>query len=90
MELYIDKGDAAANKGLFDWLAENKDKIEVELGAAFSWERLDDRRASRIAIYRPGTIDDNAKILSETRQWQIEWLLKLKKVFPDWIRKYEG
>lgn len=90
VEIYIDKGDSAENKRLFDWLAENQDSIEQELGGSLAWERLDDKQASRIAMYRPGSIDDNAKILAETRQWQIKWLLKLKQVFPGWIKKYAG
>ena len=47
-ELYIDRGDVEVNKHIFDTLNENKDKIEQVFGSPLSWERLDDKRASRI------------------------------------------
>jgi hypothetical protein len=45
-----------------------------------SWERLDDKRASRIAFYREGSIDAPAATRDELREWSIENLLKLKKL----------
>jgi len=87
-ELYIDGGDADKNKKLFDWLAQDKEKIEVEFGESLKWERLDDKRASRIALYRPGSVEDNEQVLEEIRGWTIERLLKLKKVVNSRLRKY--
>ena len=49
VELYIDRGDVAANKSLFDELLSHKDEIEATLGGELSWQRLDGKRASRIA-----------------------------------------
>jgi len=51
VELYIDKDkeDGKENKELFDRLQKNKDKIEASFGSNLSWERLDNKRASRIA-----------------------------------------
>lgn len=47
-ELYIDRGDAAENKRLFDALLANKEVIERTFGHSLQWERLDGKRASRI------------------------------------------
>lgn len=85
-ELYINRGTAGENKELFDDLAEDKKTIEAEYGAPLEWERLDDRQASRIAIYRVGRIDDT-KAHDDIRQWAIEQLLKFKRVFGPRLSK---
>lgn len=50
VELYIDTGDGDRNKRIFDHLHKNRDEIEAALGERVSWERLDDKRASRVAL----------------------------------------
>jgi hypothetical protein len=79
-EAYIDRGDADRNKALFDDLAEQREAIEREFKGPLTWERLDDRRASRVAVYRDGTIDSSDEELSEIRAWTIDTLLRLKQV----------
>ncbi|MEY2341631.1 DUF4268 domain-containing protein [Acidithiobacillus sp. IBUN Pt1247-S3] len=51
-ELYIDRGKDAdnENKAIFDQLYAMREDIERNLSSKPSWERLDDRRASRIRI----------------------------------------
>lgn len=88
-ELYIDVGDSEKNKGLFDWLFEKKQIIENEFGESLDWERLDDRRASRIAIYREGSIDD-VEVLTEIRAWAIQELLKFRKAFSSHLKTYKS
>jgi len=48
VELYIDQGEAEANKRVFDQLFANKEQIEAAFGESLEWQRLDDRRACRI------------------------------------------
>jgi len=79
VELYIDQGDAETNKMLFDSLFEQKLDIEREFGQPLEWERLDERRASRIALYCDGHIELPEGQLREIRQWMIEHLLHLKE-----------
>lgn len=81
VELYIDRGDADLNKRIFDALFADKARIEAEFGAPLSWERLDERRASRVAVYRAGNIEATPQQLDEIRQWMIDQLLHMKKVF---------
>lgn len=88
-ELYIDVGELDRNKKLFDWLLEQRQNIETEFGESLDWERLDDRRASRIAIYREGSIDD-VEILKEIQTWAIQELLKFRKVFSPLLKSYKS
>lgn len=80
-EIYIDQGDADKNKALFDRLLAQKSAVERDLGEPLEWERLDDRRACRVAVYRPGSIEQPEEKLAEIRTWAIDRLLRLKKVF---------
>jgi hypothetical protein len=89
VELYIDQGDTATNKQLFDFLAVSRQEIGQELGESLEWERLDNRQASRIALYRAGSIEDDEDTLIEIRAWMIERLLKLNKVFLPRLRSYK-
>jgi hypothetical protein len=87
VEVYLDCGDKAKNEQLFDCLYESKDDIERAFGASLSWERLDDRRACRIAAYRDGDIDADSETLAEIRKWAIDNLLRFKAVFPDRVKQ---
>ena len=49
IELYIDTGDKDKNKQIFDQLYSRRQEIESDFGEELEWQRLDDRRACRIA-----------------------------------------
>lgn len=82
VEVYIDGGDKTKNEELFDCLFHQKVEIEQAIGAELSWERLDNRRACRIAVNRYGTIDMDSNALDEIKNWTIQHLLRFKSVFP--------
>ncbi len=86
-EVYIDKPDQSFNKKLFDALAKEKETIREEFGEPLEWERLDTGKASRIAVYREGKIADAPQTLEEIREWAVDRLLKLKKVFNPRFKK---
>lgn len=81
VEVYIGHTDQEWNKDLYDRLIEQKDKIELELSESLEWQRLDNGKASRIALLRQGSIDDDEKMLDELRNWMIEKLFDFKRVF---------
>ncbi|WP_201390077.1 DUF4268 domain-containing protein [Ktedonobacter sp. SOSP1-85] len=75
VELYIDTGDKERNKHLFDTLYEQREVIKVELGEladALEWDRMDDKRGSRIALYHSGAITDPEDHLALLQEWAVE------------------
>jgi hypothetical protein len=79
VELYIDNRDPKFNKRMFDELHAHRAEIESEIGMSIQWERLDHRRASRIAIYRDGSITDDQARLEELRSWAVDTMVRLHK-----------
>ncbi len=61
-EVYIDTGDYERNKSIFDFLLSDKDAIQTELSEELDWERLDERRACRIAAVRHSTSIGDAAV----------------------------
>lgn len=86
VELYISPVAQTTSKAAFDGLANERAAIETEFGAALSWERLDNRKASRVAIYREGSITDPPEELMEYRRWAVDQLLRFKKVLGPRLR----
>jgi hypothetical protein len=90
-ELYIDFQDRAKNEMALDALALGRDVIEAEFAEPLRWERLDTRRACRVACYAAGSIDDPAEQLEQYHRWAVDHLLRFKRVLgprlPDLARK---
>jgi len=85
VEIYLNR-DKEANKSIFDSLKQSKLQIERDLeSVGISWERLDDRMASRIAVYTDGSIDDSDEDLETIQVWMIDRLLKFKEVFGPYL-----
>jgi hypothetical protein len=78
------------NKALFNTLAKQKDSLPAGFREELEWERLDNRRASRIAVYREGSIEDDQQTLEEITEWSINRLLKLREVFTPRLTKVIG
>ena len=87
VNIYIGRDDREWNEQLFDKLRERKGDIEAKLGKSLCWDRMDGsdggkpRMACRIAVYRPGTIDNDPEMMEEIREWMIERLLAFNRVF---------
>jgi hypothetical protein len=83
VELYIDTGDKIRNKALFDALEQRKVLIERDLIGiigSLEWERISDKRASRIALYHKGAITDSPESLARLSKWAIDSIIKFQKV----------
>lgn len=85
-ELYIDVGDER-NKPIFDYFYSMKGRLEKTMGEPLSWERLDNRRASRISALRPNSSIDEVDTQGLVMQkWVVERLLKVKSVFGPYLK----
>ena len=89
VDLYIDHLDKQQNKQLFDWLYLRQARIEEQIDTPLSWERLDDKRACRIAVYRPGSILEEERVREELRAWSITFLLTFKQVLGPLLQEYK-
>jgi len=80
VEVYIDCDTKDEVELWFQHLFSSRSKIESDFGGPLEWEKLDGR-ASRIAFYREGSIEDSAETLEEIRAWAVSNLLKLSGAF---------
>lgn len=90
VELYIDCGDATLNKALFDSLFEIREEIESAAGTTLEWERLNEKRACRIALYNHGAVDPDAEGNAALRDWAIGHLLLFKGIFDKRLGSHWG
>lgn len=77
VEAYLDSGDLGVNKALFDEFHADASAWEAKTGLSLSWERLDDKRASRIAAYHPiGDLADEGE-RAQLRAWAVTTVLAM-------------
>ena len=81
VELYVDTGDGAENKSAFDQLQEESAAIEAELGEQLTWERLDNRRASRVFAHRDGSVESPGPVLEQHKRWAVDLTPRFRDVF---------
>lgn len=80
VELYIDTGNKEKNKQIFDALFAIRYELEKEIGMELAWERIDDKRASRICIYHTGSITDSPQKLAKLHQWAVPTMTTFYRV----------
>ena len=81
VEFYIND-----NKALFDRLFQMKDEIEQQLGIPVVWDRLDNKKASRIKYYIDGlNFDDHSNYESLINQ-AIDAAVKMRDVFRQYLQ----
>ncbi|MBW4436668.1 MAG: DUF4268 domain-containing protein [Pleurocapsa minor GSE-CHR-MK-17-07R] len=78
IELYIDSGEKNKNKAIFNRIIENRQNLENTLREALSWESMENKRACRIAIYAPGSIEDSDSQLSGLIEWAANRFMPFK------------
>lgn len=86
VQVYIDTGDREKNKKAYDLLADMRMELEEKVGAPMLWERLDDKKSSRISLCTEGTIDDSQEDLEVLADWAVASTLKMRKAFSSKIK----
>lgn len=86
-EVYIDTGDKLRNEAIFDELHSQKEAIEAAYGSTLDWEKLEAKRACRIAIYIDGDIDVDSEKLMEIKKWVVANLLRMKQTLPVFLER---
>lgn len=92
-EIYLDRGkefeEPNINKQRFDKLHQNKEKIEQVFGEKLLWERLDNRRASRISYRIEGTGLKDKEKWGELQNKMIDVMIGLEKAFRTRIKQLD-
>jgi hypothetical protein len=84
--VYLDMQERTATKRLFDDLFAERLAVETAVGRILSWERLDDRRASRIVDYREVRDLGNPQDRRALADWAAETVVKLMEALDDRLR----
>lgn len=88
VELYISSGVAEKNKSIFDQLYTNREAVETHFGNKLDWQRLDTKKACRIAYHLPG-----GGYRNDESEWQtiqasmIDAMSRLETAFKPHIRR---
>lgn len=73
------------NKKLFDKLFLESEEIENKLGFSMDWQRLDNKKASRIIYYIDGLDFDNHDNYDKLINEVIDRVITIKETFRDHI-----
>ena len=93
MGVWIDGGDKAWTKQMFDRLHDESDTIESELskilgdGSKLDWRRMNRSNRSCALMERPGSIDEDETTLAEIREWMVKRLSAFRQVFTPRINE---
>ena len=92
-EIYLDRGkeyeEPNINKIRFDKLIKHKEEIEKDLGFKLNWERLDERRASKISYSFEGVGIREKDKWDELQESMIDKMISLEAVFRKYIKELE-
>ena len=82
VELNLARAEASENKWIFDQFEQKKQEIEDCFGSELHWQRLDEKKASRISLTQPfdGFSDENWPAMID---WLCQHIVKLEGAFTE-------
>lgn len=86
VELYLSGADAKAN---FLLLENQKNDIETAIGVPLNWQRLDEKRDSRICLERRNSDPSDLTDWKNQHTWLVENLIRFHEVFAPRIREID-
>jgi len=87
VELAISKGNAFANKRVFDELRKFETEITLDFGNILSWERLDNKKMCRVAYSLSGVNLNEKEDWDKMMVFLIDNMLKLEKAMREPLKK---
>ncbi len=88
VELSIARGVQAENKKIYDYLYKNKSNIEYAFEKELKWERLDNKKMSRIASLLDGVSIYNKDDWEEIMNFLSVTMIKFEKALRKYIDEY--
>lgn len=87
VELYIDTGDKKRNKEFFDSLKSHEKEIESQIGMPLKWERLEERKASRLSALVPFRLATaTPQEIGEAQSWGVGTMLKFIDILTPYVK----
>ncbi len=87
VELYIDTGNEEINKRIFDELITHRTEIEAAFGEPLDWQRLEGRRACRVAYHIEGIGLKDEDHWPQLQDKMIAAMIRFEKAFRPWIKQ---
>ena len=88
VELSINTGTQDDNKKLFDYFYKNKNEIEKSFGDNLLWERLDNKKTSKISYRLENVSVFNHEDWPKMMDFMLENMIKLEKSLRKYINEY--
>jgi len=88
-ELYISRGTKEENKKIFDYFFTRKDEIESDFGSKLIWERMEDKKTSRIKVQLDGVNFANEEDWEKMNKFLIESAVRMDKAFRERVSKID-
>jgi hypothetical protein len=92
IELYIDRGadSESENKRIFEKLYQHKTDIESVFGGELSWEKMEDKRASRVAkYYETGGYRDEDDKWPKIQDELVDGMIGFSKALAPFIKRLD-